>query len=322
MKYCKKCDIKILDELEYCPLCRSALCPIKELDPLDAARIRLLKEDEKRLDAREEELRGKREEFEAACGQRDREIQAIRESAADHRVDTKEARKQIKQSRNRFRQQIREGRLMTKGQLRLAEHKLERRRERREGGLLAYPNVVIRQKKYAVVLRALVFAALLVSSLSLLIDHYFNHAFSWSLTVLESLLFMAWMLYLFYKDLGYMRRIFGGVFGGLVCFFFIDLQYGLFQWSFSYSYPIAVLLIELSLLILMLVNRRNWESYLIVQILMLPLGFLSMVFYWLGLAEEELLSEIALLFPVLVFLGTLLLGGRRALAELRRRFHI
>ena len=55
MKYCKKCDIKILDELEYCPLCRSALCPIKELDPLDAARIRLLKEDEKRLDAREEE---------------------------------------------------------------------------------------------------------------------------------------------------------------------------------------------------------------------------------------------------------------------------
>ena len=85
MKYCKKCDIKILDELEYCPLCRSALCPIKELDPLDAARIRLLKEDEKRLDAREEELRGKREEFEAACGQRDREIQASRESAADKR---------------------------------------------------------------------------------------------------------------------------------------------------------------------------------------------------------------------------------------------
>lgn len=322
MKYCKKCSIKILDEVEYCPLCRNVLHSVEEMDLLDKARIRLLQEDEKKLDGQEAKLRKKREELETACKQRDRKIQTIREERADHEIDAKASKKRLKQVQGEFRQQAKENSLMSRGQLRMAEHKLERRRERREGGLIAYPNVVIRQRKYAIVLRALVFAALLVSSLSLLMDHYFNHSFSWSLTVLESLLFMAWMLYLFYQDLGYMRRIFGGVFGGLVSLFLIDLQYGLFQWSFTYSYPIAVLLIELSLLILMLVNRRNWESYLIVQILMLPLGFLGMVFYWLGLAEQELLSEISFLLPVLVFLGTLLLGGRRALAELHRRFHI
>ena len=322
MRYCKKCSVKILDELAYCPLCHNVLISEEETSDCDRDRIRLLEEDAVRLDEQERELAVKREDLDASCRKRDETIQKLRESKADRRMDSKEAGRQIRRAKETFRQEVRESEVVTRGQLRLLGHKLERRRQRREGGLIAYPNVVIRRRKYSIVLRALLLAALIISSVSLMLDHYPDHRFSWSLTVLELLAFMVWMLYLFYRDWGYMRRIFGAVFGGLIAFFFVDLQYGLFRWSFTYSYPIAVLLIELALLILMLVNRNNWESYLMIQILMLPLGLLCVIFYRTGLADRELLAETAFLLPILVFLGTLLLGGRKALAELRRRFHI
>ena len=55
---------------------------------------------------------------------------------------------------------------------------------------------------------------------------------------------------------------------------------------------------------------------------MIVLSLLPFLFYELGILTEPFVSLIALAASVFLFVGTLIIGGRRASAELKRRFHV
>ena len=86
--------------------------------------------------------------------------------------------------------------------------------------------------------------------------------------------------------------------------------------------PTAVLIWDIALIILMLfINRRNWQSYIIdeltaliacgVMLILMLLDIITFPYYAIGVQ----------IFSVLLFLGTIIIGDRKAREELVRRFH-
>jgi hypothetical protein len=58
------------------------------------------------------------------------------------------------------------------------------------------------------------------------------------------------------------------------------------------------------------------------QLIMIIIGLIPVVLINIGIVKNPIVSEIAFLSSLIVFLGTLILGGRTAREELKRRFHI
>ena len=102
----------------------------------------------------------------------------------------------------------------------------------------------------------------------------------------------------------------------------IDYLTGYQGWSLDYVLPLGILLIDLTLLILTLVNRRNWQSYMMAQILAILLSLIPVGLRLGGIIKFPYLVWIAFATSVFLFLGTLIIGDRRARTELKRRFHV
>ena len=84
----------------------------------------------------------------------------------------------------------------------------------------------------------------------------------------------------------------------------------------------GIILIDAGIILLMIVNHRNWQSYLMWQITMILFSLIPVFFAVFGIITEPLLSGLAMAFSVALFLGTVIIGDRRARVELKRRFHI
>ena len=72
----------------------------------------------------------------------------------------------------------------------------------------------------------------------------------------------------------------------------------------------------------MIVNRRNWQSYMMWQIFMILCSIVPVILIFTGIVTGRLFALIAFAFSLFLFLGTLIIGDRRARVELKRRFHV
>lgn len=102
----------------------------------------------------------------------------------------------------------------------------------------------------------------------------------------------------------------------------IDFFVGYDGWSVNYVLPSGILLIDVGILALMVINRKNWQSYLMPQIFMVICSGVAVVMNAFQIITEPIVSIIALNVSVILLLGTVIVGGRRSRVELKRRFHI
>ena len=195
--------------------------------------------------------------------------------------------------------------------------------EHTEGGAQTYPDVVSGVKKVNFVFRLFFFLSIVASCLCIVLNLYFTPGLTWGWIVSVALAYGLWLWYIILKDnAGYRIRILSGVAGAVIMIILIDALLGFEGWSVSYVFPGGIVLIDLALAILMLVNRRNWQSYLILQAAMIVVGIVPLVLIHLGIVTHPVLSDVAFLITVFMFLGSMILGGRTARNEMKRRFHI
>lgn len=102
----------------------------------------------------------------------------------------------------------------------------------------------------------------------------------------------------------------------------IDLATGYRGWSVDYVLPAGIVIVDIIILGCMAVNYRNWQSYIMWQILMVLCSLIPIGLYVLGLEHNEYLAFLPMAFSLSIFLGTMIIGDRRARAELKRRFHL
>ena len=102
----------------------------------------------------------------------------------------------------------------------------------------------------------------------------------------------------------------------------IDFVNGYRGWSVRYVFTAAIILVDVGIIICMIVNRRNWQSYMMWQIFMILCSIVPVILIFTGIVTAQLFALIAFAFSLFLFLGTLIIGDRRARVELKRRFHV
>lgn len=102
----------------------------------------------------------------------------------------------------------------------------------------------------------------------------------------------------------------------------IDIICGYRGWSVEYVLPAMILLLDGVIVGCMIYNHRNWQSYIMWQILMILCSLLPIGLYKSGLEQNLYLAWIPLVVSGLLFIGTMIIGDRKAVTELKRRFHI
>ena len=109
-------------------------------------------------------------------------------------------------------------------------------------------------------------------------------------------------------------QLIGAVLLAIVSDFIVGYQ----GWSVNYVLPSAILLLNATIGILMIINASNWQSYLLMQIFTVLLSCGCVILWKFGFIKGPVLTSVALCF----LLGTLIFGERKAKAELKRRFHV
>lgn len=102
----------------------------------------------------------------------------------------------------------------------------------------------------------------------------------------------------------------------------IDSLTGLHGWSVDYAIPCVVLFEVAAILLMMLVNRMNWQCYFMYQIAITFLSFAPLVFLKIGWTKRPMLTVLSVAVSVWALVLTVLLGDRSVKRELRRRFHV
>lgn len=121
---------------------------------------------------------------------------------------------------------------------------------------------------------------------------------------------------------GYQFKMIMQTVGALLVVIMIDAVLGFHGWSLNYVLPSVFVLIDVTILILMLVNSRNWQSYIPIQILVVLLSLVGVILYAMKIIEVWYPAFIGFAIVCVIFVGTVVIGGQRSLQELRRRFHL
>ena len=186
-----------------------------------------------------------------------------------------------------------------------------------------YPNVRTMTRRLALLSRIYLFVAILVEALLIYLNVLSDSEMFWS--AIPGLAMLYGYLVLRYAILGksgYKGKIIVLTLIAILMVVAIDFVVGYRGWSVNYELPSAILLVDAGILILMCINRRNWQSYMMWQIFMILCSVVPLDLYAVGIVTAPLFALLAFAFSAALFLGTLIIGDRRARTELRRRFHV
>lgn len=186
-----------------------------------------------------------------------------------------------------------------------------------------YPDVRIQTRKWVFWSRIYLFSAIMLEAILLGINYVDKYKIGWSLIAGLLLLYGYLVIQLaILGQAGHKLKIVILAAIALVMMVLIDFLIGYHGWSVNYVLPAGVITLDIGIIVLMIINRRNWQSYLMWQILMILVSVMLGIFVWLNIITAPHLTGVAILFSVFLFLGTVIIGDRRARVELKRRFHI
>lgn len=186
-----------------------------------------------------------------------------------------------------------------------------------------YPNASAVVKRFRFLENLFLFLSIMFETIFLVISYWLDTGYVWSIVAGLVLVYanVVFRLAIVGRS-GYQFKICSLVFTAIAILIAIDYVTGYKGWSINFVLPSGILLIDLGILILMIINHRNWQSYLMLQILTILLALIPTVLLILQIVTFSYITVIALGASVFIFLGTLILGDQRARTELKRRFHV
>lgn len=196
--------------------------------------------------------------------------------------------------------------------------------EEADGSVIGmYPDVKDVSRWLNFLVKLYIFLAIVAEVSLVIINYNTSHHIWWSaIAGIAILYFYITLRYSIQKNGGYLRTILIQIFGGVALTIAVDMIVGYRGWSVNFVAPSAILLLDLTIVILMLVNMENWQSYILLQILTILLGIAALILWRVGIITHPVVTIVAAAVSAAMFVGTLIFGDRRAKNELKRRFHV
>ncbi len=188
----------------------------------------------------------------------------------------------------------------------------------------AYPDIRFWVRKLNLVVRIFLFTAILMEVLLVYINYKYFQGIWWSVICGAGFAYLYFIarFAILNDNAGYRSKFLLLTFAGIIYVILIDYVIGYHGWSVNFVLPGGLLFVDVAILFVMFLNRRNWQSYIMLEISMIFLSMLPLVLIWMDIVTESFISWFAFAVSVLLFLGTLIIGDRRARSELKRRFHV
>ena len=178
-------------------------------------------------------------------------------------------------------------------------------------------------KKIQLAMSIYTLAAIIAEAILVIIDFHVGDRIGWSIMTGACMVYAYITLkFSIQKHNGYQFKILMQTLLGVAVVVVIDFLTGFSGWSVNYVLPAAFVLIDATVIVLMIVNSRNWQSYIPMQLLLIVLCIIPYILHHFGISSDSIMCLIALCVAIFVFAGSVIIGGRRAMDELYRRFHV
>lgn len=187
-----------------------------------------------------------------------------------------------------------------------------------------YPDIFEKQEKFKLAVRIYAFLALMAEMACIYINLKTSTTFLWCVITGFGLAYIYLTLAVFIDSerIGYRMKTLVGALALLAGICSIDYVTGNYHWSFNYVMPAIIIAVNVAIIILILfINRRFWQSYLAVQLWVIALSLCQYILHLIGAATDVRVINISVTVSIAMFLGVLIIGGRRSVNELKRRFH-
>lgn len=188
-----------------------------------------------------------------------------------------------------------------------------------------YPDVRLMMRKFTLTARIYLFVAIVLEAFLFVMNLVtFDKSQIWwsAITGLVLLYGFVVLRYAIIGKTGYKSKVILLSLIAVLSAIGIDLATGYRGWSVDYVLPAGIVFLDVVIIGCMICNRRNWQSYMMWQLLMVLCSVIPIVLYVMGLERNEYLSFLPMACSASLFLGTLIIGDRRARTELKRRFHL
>lgn len=186
-----------------------------------------------------------------------------------------------------------------------------------------YPDVKGASRKYRLLENIILFLSIVGQIVLTTVDYMTDREINWSLIVLLVVIYANVTLRLAIVGRnGYIFKIVSTFVFTVLFLEGIDLLTGASGWALTFVFPSAILAMVLATIILMIVNIRNWQSYMMMQLFLVLMSVIAMILVAVKVIWFPYLAMGAMGASLFLFLGTLIIGDKRARTELKRRFHI
>lgn len=193
----------------------------------------------------------------------------------------------------------------------------------KERGVSRYPDVRQKVRSMRILLNVYIFLAIAVEVLLIWLNYRNFHGVYWSAVTFVVFLYGYFALHIFVIDkMSYSAKTTVQVLGMIIFVILLDVANGYRGWSVNYVLPSGIILLDLIIVIFMCINRRSWQSFILLEMFTTLCSLIPLLLVLLDVITKPTVSEIAFIVSLLLFVGTIIIGDRKARVELRRRFHV
>ncbi len=186
-----------------------------------------------------------------------------------------------------------------------------------------YPDVEPAMKRLKFIIKLFVFLSVIVECILVLINYLTYNGVKWSIICGGALFYLCFtLIYTFQRNTGHRKKMIAQMVGAMILVYVIDYVLGYHGWSVNYAIPAGIILLDVAVLVLMLVNYSNWQSYIMVQFVILFISIIFVIFIPLRVVEHPVLTIIAASITLVLLVGTLLFGDKKAMSEITKRFRV
>ena len=157
----------------------------------------------------------------------------------------------------------------------LCHHVLVREAEEKNN---MYPDARVLTRRFRFLENIVLFLSIVIGVTLMTVEYLTSDMIGWSIMIVFGLMYVNVLVRLALAGKsGYMFKTICMVILAFFLLWGIDYFTGDSGWSLTYAYPSIIIFMDVVILVLMAVNNRNWQSYMMVQILMMILSSIAII---------------------------------------------
>ena len=185
-----------------------------------------------------------------------------------------------------------------------------------------YPKIKTDVNKYTKWINITKILSIIASVILIIINFLTTKGSAWSLISIAGILFFWGVIsHALRTNSNVASKLFVQVILISILVFIIDNVTGYKMWSLNYVIPSIIVSANMTIFILILINRMNLTNYIRYQILLIVFGFILLILYLFKLSNILWTSLTSAIISFVILILTLIYSDKSVSDELKRRLH-